>query len=112
VNPDNNMNYFAAMAVRAQAIRRAGAAALDLAYVAAGRFDGFWELKLHPWDTAAGCLMVTEAGGVVTDLFGGPFDLYSPHILATNGRIHGAMAEILRGTDPMDKRLVRNGISE
>ena len=105
VNPDNNINYFGAMAVRSQAIRRAGAAALDLAYVAAGRFDGFWELKLHPWDTAAGCLMVTEAGGVVTDLFGGPFDLYSPHILATNGRIHGAMEEILRATDPMDARL-------
>jgi len=107
VNPDNNINYFAAMAVRAQAIRRAGAAALDLAYVAAGRFDGFWELKLHPWDTAAGCLMVTEAGGVVTDLFGGPFDLYSPHVLATNGRIHAAMAEVLKGTDPMDARLIK-----
>jgi myo-inositol-1(or 4)-monophosphatase len=105
VNPDNNINYFAALAVKAQAIRRAGAAALDLAYLAAGRFDGFWELQLRPWDTAAGCLMVTEAGGVVADLFGGPFDLYSPHILATNGRIHGAMEEILRGTDPMDARL-------
>jgi myo-inositol-1(or 4)-monophosphatase len=51
--------------------------------------------------------MVTEAGGKVTDLFGGPFDLYSPHILATNGRLHGAMAEVLKGTDPMDARLVR-----
>jgi myo-inositol-1(or 4)-monophosphatase len=107
VNPDNNINYFTSMAVRAQAIRRAGAAALDLAYVAAGRFDGFWELKLQPWDTAAGCLMVTEAGGKVTDLFGGPFDLHSPHVLATNGRIHGAMAEVLLATDPMDKRLVK-----
>jgi myo-inositol-1(or 4)-monophosphatase len=107
VNPDNNINYFNAMAVRAQAIRRAGAAALDLAYVAAGRFDGFWELKLHPWDTAAGCLMVTEAGGRVTDLFGGPFNLYSPHVLATNGRIHEAMSEILKETDPMDARLVK-----
>ncbi len=107
VNPDNNLNYFNALAVRAQAIRRAGAAALDLAYVAAGRFDGFWELKLHPWDTAAGCLMVTEAGGRVTDLFGGPFDLHSPHVLATNGRIHEAMAEILKNTDPMDARLLK-----
>ena len=107
VNPDNNINYFSALAVRAQAIRRAGAAALDLAYVAAGRFDGFWELKLHPWDTAAGCLMVTEAGGEVTDLFGGPFNLYSPHVLATNGMIHEAMSEILRATDPMDARLVK-----
>ncbi len=107
VNPDNNLNYFSSMAVRAQAIRRAGAAALDLAYVAAGRFDGFWELKLHPWDTAAGCLMVAEAGGTVTDLFGNPFDLYSPHVLATNGKIHETMAEILRATDPRDARLVR-----
>ncbi len=106
-NPDNNVNYFAALAVKAQAIRRAGAAALDLAYVAAGRFDGFWELQLRPWDTAAGCLMVTEAGGTVTDLFGGPFDLYSPHLLASNGRIHESMAEILKNTDPMDARLVK-----
>ena len=107
VNPDNNINYFNTMAVRAQAIRRAGAAALDLAYVAAGRFDGFWELQLRPWDMAAGCLMVTEAGGKVTDLFGGPFNLYSPHVLASNGRIHETMAEILRATDPMDARLVK-----
>lgn len=112
VNPDNNINYFNAMAVRAQAIRRAGAAALDLAYVAAGRFDGFWEMKLHPWDTAAGCLMVAEAGGMVTDLFGGPFDLDSPHVLATNGRIHEAMSEILRKTDPLDARLTGAGIKE
>ena len=107
VNPDNNINYFNAMALRAQAIRRAGAAALDLAYVAAGRFDGFWELKLHPWDTAAGCLMVNEAGGTVTNLFGGPFYLYSPHVLATNGRIHEAMSEILKNTDPRDERLIK-----
>ena len=106
VNPDNNINYFNTLALRAQAIRRGGAAALDLAYVAAGRFDGFWELKLHPWDTAAGCLMVAEAGGKVTDLFGGPFHLYSPHVLATNGRVHETMSEILRATDPMDARLV------
>jgi myo-inositol-1(or 4)-monophosphatase len=104
-NPDNNINYFNVLALRAQAIRRAGAAALDLAYVAAGRFDGFWELNLHPWDTAAGWLLVLEAGGCVTDLFGGEFSLRSPHVLATNGLIHGVMAEILRNTDPMDARL-------
>jgi myo-inositol-1(or 4)-monophosphatase len=112
VNPDNNINYFNAMAVKAQAIRRAGAAALDLAYLAAGRFDGFWELQLRPWDTAAGCLMVTEAGGKVTDLFGGPFDLFSPHVLASNGRIHGSMTEVLRSTDPMDTRLAGARIKE
>ena len=106
-NPDNNINYFNVLALRAQAIRRAGAAALDLAYVAAGRFDGFWELNLHPWDTAAGCLLVLEAGGCVTDLFGGEFSIRSPHVLATNFLFHETMADILRSTDPMDARLVK-----
>jgi len=106
-NPDNNINYFNVLALRAQAIRRAGSAALDLAYVAAGRFDGFWELKLYPWDTAAGRLLVLEAGGRVTDLFGGEFSLRSPHVLATNGLIHEEMADILRRTDAMDARLVK-----
>jgi myo-inositol-1(or 4)-monophosphatase len=92
---NNNINYFNAMALKAQAIRRAGSAALDLAYVAAGRFDGFWELKLMPWDTAAGSLMVTEAGGRVTDLGGADFRLKSPHVLASNGKIHGAMREVI-----------------
>ena len=74
--------------MKARAIRRAGSAALDLAYVAAGRFDGFWELKLNPWDTAAGWLMVEEGGGVVTDIWGQDYFLESPAILASNGRIH------------------------
>jgi myo-inositol-1(or 4)-monophosphatase len=90
------MNYFSMMAKKAQAIRRAGSAALDMAYVAMGRFDGFWELKLSPWDTAAGLLLITEAGGVVTDLFGGSYHLKSPHILATNGNIHHAMIETFK----------------
>jgi myo-inositol-1(or 4)-monophosphatase len=98
---NNNINYFGAMALNAQAVRRAGAAALDLAYLAAGRFDGFWELKLMPWDVAAGWLLVEEAGGVVTDLQGDPFDLYSPHMLASNGLIHAGMSRILAGTDPL-----------
>jgi myo-inositol-1(or 4)-monophosphatase len=93
---NNNLVYFNRMATRAQAIRRAGAAALDLAYVAAGRFDGFWELKLMPWDTAAGWLLVREAGGTVTDLLGGDFSLTSPHILASNGKIHGDMIRVLK----------------
>jgi myo-inositol-1(or 4)-monophosphatase len=92
---DNNINYFICMAKKAQAIRRAGSAALDLAYVAAGRFDAFWELKLMPWDTAAGCLMVTEAGGKVTDLFGNEYHLDSPYILASNGKIHQNMIDDL-----------------
>jgi myo-inositol-1(or 4)-monophosphatase len=100
---NNNINYFKAMAFNAQAIRRAGSAAYDLACVAAGRFDGFWELKLAPWDTAAGWLIVEEAGGVVTDLAGGPYNLHSPDILATNGLIHAEMARLLAATDPLDK---------
>jgi myo-inositol-1(or 4)-monophosphatase len=95
---ENNMNHFEAMAVKAQAIRRAGSAALDLAYVAAGRFDGFWELKLNPWDTAAGCLLVEEAGGVVTDLHGEAFTLTIPHVVASNGRIHRQILSVLNGS--------------
>lgn len=93
---EDNIHYFSTMAKKAQAIRRAGSAALDLAYVAAGRFDGFWELKLAPWDMAAGCLMVQEAGGCVTELSGDPFSLSSPHVMASNGRIHDAMRDIFR----------------
>jgi myo-inositol-1(or 4)-monophosphatase len=104
VNPDNNMNYYRALSLNAQAIRRAGSAALDLAYVAAGRFDGFWELRLMPWDTAAGWLLVTEAGGTVTDLGGRPYDLKAPHMLATNGLIHAEMAGVLDRTDPLETR--------
>jgi hypothetical protein len=70
-------------------------------YVAAGRFDGFWELKLMPWDTAAGWLLITEAGGVVTDLSGGPYGLSSPHMLAGNGIINDEMLRILSKTDPL-----------
>jgi myo-inositol-1(or 4)-monophosphatase len=99
---NNNMNFFKAMAMNAQAVRRAGSAALDLAYVAAGRFDGFWELKLMPWDTAAGWLLVSEAGGAVTDLRGGSYGLRSPNILASNGLIHEEMVHLLIRTDPLD----------
>jgi len=105
-DPNNNINYFSEMVLKAQAIRRAGSAALDLAYTAAGRFDGFWELKLHPWDTAAGWLLVGEAGGLVTDIAGGGYHLDSPSILASNGTIHEAMIRILAGIDPVDGRLV------
>jgi myo-inositol-1(or 4)-monophosphatase len=87
--------YFNEMIPKARAIRRAGSAALDLAYLAAGRFDGFWELRLKPWDTAAGWLLVEEAGGVVTDFSGKPYYLKSPHILASNGRIHEELMKVL-----------------
>lgn len=90
---EDNIREFSFMAKKAQAIRRAGAAALDLAYVAAGRLDGFWELKLAPWDTAAGALMVKEAGGRVTDMEGQVYNFESRHILASNGIIHEEMLE-------------------
>jgi myo-inositol-1(or 4)-monophosphatase len=98
---NNNINYFEAMILNSQAVRRVGSASLDLAYLAAGRFDGFWELKLMPWDMAAGWLLVEEAGGVVTDLHGDPFDLHSPHILASNGLIHAEISRIIAKTDPL-----------
>ena len=96
---NNNLNYFNAMAIKAQAIRRAGSAALDLAYLAAGRFDGFWELKLKPWDTAAGALIVEEAGGIISEISGGAWSLSSPDLLASNGFIHQNMLEILQTAD-------------
>jgi myo-inositol-1(or 4)-monophosphatase len=92
---DNNLDYFNAMAIRVQAIRRAGAAALDLAYLAAGRFDGFWELKLKAWDTAAGSLLVKEAGGGLSDIAGKKWHLQSPGLVASNGLIHEQMIKVL-----------------
>ncbi len=92
----NNIDHFVAFLYNAQAIRRDGSAALNLAYVAAGRFDGFWELKLNPWDTAAGVLMVSEAGGRVTSFTGKPFDIYGGQIVASNALIHDDMLRVLR----------------
>jgi len=92
----NNLDHFKNLALRAQAIRRAGSAALDLCYLAKGIFDGFWELKLSPWDTAAGILMVEEAGGKVTDFRGKKFSIYEKDILATNGKIHKQMIQVLK----------------
>lgn len=92
---ENNLNHFNNFEKVAQAIRRDGSAALDLCYVAMGRFDGFWELKLHPWDTAAGSLIVTEAGGRITDFKAGPFTINGLEILATNGLIHNEMVKVL-----------------
>ncbi len=82
-----------------QGIRRLGSAALDLCYVACGRFDGFWEQNLKPWDTAAGMLIALEAGGTVTDFSENPFDIYGNEILATNGRIHAEMKSLLEYED-------------
>jgi myo-inositol-1(or 4)-monophosphatase len=95
VSEKNNMDYFHDLLMASQEVRRDGSAALDLCSVAAGRFDGFWELKLKPWDVAAGCLIVREAGGRVSNLSGTRFSVYDDEILASNGKIHGQMIEIL-----------------
>src|SRR5437016_1117178 len=91
VNPDNNLKEYAVFATRSRAVRRFGSAVIDLAWVAGGRYDGFWELRLGPWDVAAGALLVEEAGGRVTALTGAPLDLERPTLVASNGRIHDAM---------------------
>ena len=90
-----NIGHFTDFATRCLAIRRAGAAALDLAYVAAGRFDGFWELKLRPWDIAAASLLVEEAGGRITGLAGRPWRLPVRDVVASNGIIHDEMLDVL-----------------
>jgi len=92
---DFYLKYFKAFIVHSFALRRPGSGVLDLCYVAAGRFDGFWEMRLHPWDVAAASLMVTEAGGEVTDFRGRPFSIYAGEILATNGLIHGQMLQVM-----------------
>ncbi|MCZ6786622.1 MAG: inositol monophosphatase family protein [Planctomycetota bacterium] len=92
--PDRNVDNFSTLVLASAGIRRMGAAAIDLAYVACGRLDGFWELHLNAWDVAAGILLVREAGGRVTDFLGGDaLDslLFSRHILATNGPIHASV---------------------
>ena len=92
---DTNLAEYAAFSLRARAVRRMGSAVLYLAWLAAGRIDGYWELRLGPWDVAAGWLMVTEAGGRVTNLTGGPLDLAAPQIIASNGHIHDEMLAVL-----------------
>lgn len=92
----NNIDHFVNFATRAQAIRRCGSAALDLCYVACGRFDGFWELKLSPWDVAAGVLIVKESGGRVSDFQGETASIYGKDLLASNGLIHEQMIQILK----------------
>jgi myo-inositol-1(or 4)-monophosphatase len=100
-SPVNNLEHWQRFLFRAQAVRRCGSAAMDLCYVACGRFDGFWELKLKPWDVAAGALIVLEAGGRVTDFRGAEHRLDVPETLASNGLIHEAMLEVLGlGLDP------------
>ena len=92
---EENLVHFGAFMNRTRGLRRDGSAALDLSYVACGRLDGFWELHLHPWDVAAGFLLVEEAGGRVSDLAGQPPSRSGAETVASNGRIHDAMLGVL-----------------
>jgi len=107
-----NIHFYHQITLRTHGVRRAGSAALDLCYVACGRFDGFWEFNLNPWDTAAGVLIVEEAGGKVTRFDGAPFQIDSRETLASNGRVHDVLLDEFqaifagRGLDPLpDPRL-------
>jgi myo-inositol-1(or 4)-monophosphatase len=90
-----NIDQHERVILRAQGVRRCGSAALDLCFVAAGRFDAFWELKLSPWDTAAGAVLVREAGGRITDFLNCPVSIYHPEVCASNGLIHNELLGIL-----------------
>ncbi len=110
-----NIYFYHQITLRTHGVRRAGSAALDLCYVACGRTDGFWEFNLNPWDTAAGVLLVEEAGGRVTNFAGGPFELSSREVLSSNGLLHDALMhefrEIFagRGLEPLpDPRAYSN----
>jgi myo-inositol-1(or 4)-monophosphatase len=98
-----NIHFYQRLTLRSHGVRRAGSAALDLACVACGRYDGFWEFNLNPWDTAAGVVLVREAGGIVTDFSGGDFDLASREVCASNRLIHPALLhefdEVFAGRD-------------
>jgi myo-inositol-1(or 4)-monophosphatase len=96
-----NIHFYHQITLRSHGVRRAGSAALDLCCVATGRYDGFWEFNLNSWDTAAGVLLVEEAGGKVSNFSGGPFTIDSREVLASNGLVHQEMldefAEIFTG---------------
>ncbi len=102
-----NIHFYQEFTMRSHGVRRAGSAALDLAYTACGRMDGFWEFYLNPWDTAAGALMVKEAGGSITRFDGAPFRLDSREVLASNGWLHDEMIALFadmfagRGLEPI-----------
>lgn len=89
-----NVHFYYQLAMMSHGVRRAGSAALDLAYVACGRLDAFWEFGLNPWDMAAGILIVSEAGGACSDMKGGPVNVRGPHLLADNAAIHAGMVDL------------------
>ena len=106
-NPGRIYHDLARVAQRAQGLRRAGSASFDLCCVAAGRFDGFWELRLHPWDVAAASLIVEEAGGRMSDFRGGRFDVFGDEAVASNGRIHRELLRSLQGNESLERILAR-----
>jgi myo-inositol-1(or 4)-monophosphatase len=91
-----NIHFYHHITLKTHGIRRAGSAAMDLAYTACGRFDGYWEFNLNPWDTAAGVLLVREAGGIVSDTDGAAFDIASKEVVASNGKLHPALLHELQ----------------
>jgi myo-inositol-1(or 4)-monophosphatase len=97
---DNNLAQFSAVMPRVQGVRRAGAAVIDLAHLAAGRLDAYWEMHLQPWDWAAGWLLVEEAGGVVTSMSGEPWALGMHNLAASNGLLHDELLPLLKGAQP------------
>lgn len=101
----NNLGHFSHFSLRCRGVRRTGSAALDLCYVADGRLDGFWEMHLWPWDTAAGSLIVEESGGRMSGFDGQPYELRRPELIASNGRIHEEMVGVLRLGDRIDPQI-------
>ena len=118
IAPDNNVERLDHFLRRSLGVRRAGTAVLDLAYVACGRLDGFWEIRLKPWDVAAGALLVREAGGRATDFEGGPDCLAGEFIVASNGRIHDEMLRVIKEgaaaprPEPVEERALGTGMRE
>jgi myo-inositol-1(or 4)-monophosphatase len=107
-----NVLFYHQLAMITHGVRRAGAAALDLAYVACGRLDGFWEFSLNPWDMAAGLLLVAEAGGRYSDMLGQPHNLFAPHLLASNGAVHEEMVAVFRDVFESKYRFPIPGLSK
>ena len=92
----DNLDEFCRFTLQTQGVRRTGTAAIDLCYLASGRFDGFWEMNLNPWDTAAGTVILEEAGGKLTDYDGSPYTIYSKKMVASNGLLHQKMLDVIQ----------------
>ena len=108
-NPNLAIERFVTFLLHAQAVRRMGSAAIDLAYVAAGRYDGFWEVALNPWDVAAGAVILQEAGGKITDFSGKNSGIYSKEILASNGLVHAEMISLFAKVREQKIKLYNTG---